>query len=45
MRFVFTTHLSTFGSNVFLGPKIMNYEYVDLRKVIQFYVVKMMDAK
>jgi len=36
----FTTHLNTFGSNILLTLKTMNFEYVALRKVIHFYVIK-----
>jgi hypothetical protein len=52
MKFIFMTYLNAFGSNVFLAPKVMNFEDVDLikailfiyLKVIHFYVVKSMNA-
>jgi hypothetical protein len=33
-----------YGSNVLLDLKIMNFEYVISKKLIQFYVIKMMHA-
>lgn len=36
----FTTHLSIFGSNLFLALKLINFEDVNLTKVIYFYVGK-----
>jgi hypothetical protein len=44
MKFVFITHLSTFGSNVFLTLKIMGFENVALIKVVHIYVIKGMNA-
>jgi hypothetical protein len=44
VKFIFTTHLNTFGSNTFLALKIMNYEYVVLTKVIHLCVVKNMNS-
>jgi hypothetical protein len=52
MKFIFMTYLNAFASNVFLAPKVMNFEDVDLIKVIlfihfkviHFYVVKIMNA-
>jgi hypothetical protein len=44
MKFMFTTHLDTFGSNMFLALKIMNFENAVLTKVIHFYVIKNMNA-
>jgi hypothetical protein len=41
---VFTTHLKTIGSNLFLALKIMKFEDVCLAKLIHFCVVKNMDA-
>ncbi len=40
MKFIFTTHFNTFGSNILLTLKTMNFEYVALTKVIHFYVIK-----
>jgi len=34
MKIVFITHLSTFGSKVFLTLKIMDFENVTLTKVV-----------
>jgi len=36
--------LSTFGSNVFLTLKIMDFENVTLTKVIHIYVINDMNA-
>ncbi len=44
MKIVYITNLSTFGSNVLLTLKIMNFENVALTKVIQIYVVEGMNA-
>jgi hypothetical protein len=44
MKFVFITHLSTFGSNMFLTLKIMGFENVALIKVVHIYVIKGMNA-
>jgi hypothetical protein len=38
VKFIFITHLSAFGSNMFLAMKIMNFENV------LFKVIKNMDA-
>jgi hypothetical protein len=40
MKFIFTTHLNTFGANMFSALKIMNFEDVVLTKVIHVYVIK-----
>jgi len=40
MKFFFITHLSTFGSKVFLTLKIMDFESVDLTKVVHIYVIE-----
>jgi hypothetical protein len=40
----FITHLSTFGSNVFLTLKIMDFESVALTKVVHIYVIEGMNA-
>jgi hypothetical protein len=38
MKFVFITHLSTFGSKMLLTLKIMDFENVALTKVIHIYI-------
>jgi hypothetical protein len=40
LKIKFTTHLSIFGSNLFLALKLINFEDVHLTKVIHFYVGK-----
>jgi hypothetical protein len=45
MKIVSITHLSTFGSKVFLTLKIMDVENVVLTKVVHMYVIEGMDAK
>jgi hypothetical protein len=44
MKIVFTTHLNTFGSKVFLTLKIMDFQNVALTKVVHIYVIKGMNA-
>jgi len=44
MKINFITDLSTFGSNVLLTLKIMNFENVALTKVVHIYVIKGMNA-
>jgi hypothetical protein len=45
MKIVFITHLSTFGSKVFLTLKIMDFENVALTKSCSYiYVIKGMNA-
>jgi len=44
MKFVFITHLSTFGSTMFLTLKIMDFENVILTKVVHIYVIEGMNA-
>jgi len=44
MKIIFITDLSTFGSNMPLTLKIMNFENVALTKVIHISVVKGMNA-
>jgi hypothetical protein len=39
MKINFLIDLSTFGSNVFLTLKIMNFENVTLTKVVHIYVI------
>jgi hypothetical protein len=43
-KFVFITHLNTFGSKVFLTLKFMDFENVILTKVIHIYVREGMNA-
>jgi hypothetical protein len=38
IKFIFITHLSTFGSKVFLILKIMDFESVALTKVVHIYI-------
>ncbi len=42
--FFYITNLSTFGSNVLLTLKIMDFENVALTKVVPIYVIKGMNA-
>jgi hypothetical protein len=42
MKIMFITHLSTFGSKVFLTLKIMDFENVFLTKVVHIYVIESM---
>jgi hypothetical protein len=44
MKFVFITHLNTFGSKMFLTLKIMDFENVALTKVVHIYVIEGMNA-
>jgi len=44
MKIIFITHLSTFGSKVFLTLKIMKFENAYLTKVVHIYVVEGMNA-
>ncbi len=44
MKFFYITNLSTFGSNMFLTLKIMDFENVALTKVVNIYVIEGMDA-
>jgi hypothetical protein len=44
MKFVFITHLSTFGSKMFLTLKIMDFESVIVTKVVHIYVIEGMNA-
>jgi hypothetical protein len=44
MKFVFITHLSTFGSKVLLTLKIMDFESVALTKVVHICVIETMNA-
>jgi hypothetical protein len=40
MKIVFITHLSTFGSKMFLTLKIMDFENVALTNVVHIYVIE-----
>ncbi len=44
MKIVYITNLSTFGSNVFLTLKIMDFEIMALTKVVHIYVIEGMNA-
>jgi hypothetical protein len=44
MKINFITHLNTFESKVFLTLKIMDFESVDLTKVVNIYVIEGMNA-
>jgi hypothetical protein len=44
MKIIFITHLNTFGSNVLLTLKIMDFENVASIKVVHIYVIEGMDA-
>jgi hypothetical protein len=44
VKIVFITDLSTFGSNVFLTLKIMDFENVTLIKVVHIYMIEGMHA-
>ncbi len=44
MEIVFITHLSIFGSKVFLTLKIIDFENVSLTKVAHIYVIEGMNA-
>jgi hypothetical protein len=44
MKILLITHLSTFGSKVFLKLKIMDFENVALTKVIFICVIKGMNT-
>jgi hypothetical protein len=44
MKIDFITHLSTFGSKVFLTLKITDFENVVLTKVVHIYVIEGMSA-
>jgi len=44
MNICFITHLSTFGSKLFLTLKIMDLKNVALTKVVHIYVIKVMSA-
>jgi hypothetical protein len=43
-KFTLSTCLNTFGSNIFLVQKIVNFEDVTLTKIIHFYVIKNINA-
>jgi hypothetical protein len=44
MKVIFVTNLSTFGSNVLLTLKTMDFENVALTKIVHIHVIKGMNA-
>jgi hypothetical protein len=44
MKIVFITNLNTFGSNVLLTLKIMDFRNMALTKVVHIYVIEGMNA-
>ncbi len=40
MKIIFITHLSTFGSKMFLTLKTIDFENVPLTKVVHIYVIE-----
>jgi hypothetical protein len=44
MKIIFISHLLTFDSKMFLMLKIMDFENVNLIKVVYIYVIKGMNA-
>jgi hypothetical protein len=44
MKIIFISHLLTFDSKVFLMLKIMDFENVNLIKVVPIYMIKSMNA-
>jgi hypothetical protein len=40
MKIIFITHLSKFGSKIFLTLKIIDFENVALIKVVHIYVIE-----
>jgi hypothetical protein len=44
MKMNFIANLSTFGSNMFLTLKIMDFENATLTKVVHIYVIEGMNA-
>ncbi len=44
MKIVYITNFSTFGSNMFLTLKIMDFENVASTKVVHIYVIEGMNA-
>ncbi len=45
IKIMYITNLNTFGSNVFLTLKIMDFEILALTKVVHIYVIKGMNAQ
>jgi hypothetical protein len=43
-EFIFITDLNTFGSNMVLTLKIMDFENVAITKVVHIYVIEGMNA-
>jgi hypothetical protein len=44
MKIIFIFHLLTFDSKMFLMLKVMDFENVDLIKIVHIYVIKGMNA-
>jgi hypothetical protein len=44
IKIIFIMDLSTFGSNMFLTMKIMDFENVALTKTIHIYMIKGLNA-
>jgi len=44
MKIIFITNLNTFGSNVLLTLKIMDFRNMALTKVVHIYVIEGMNA-
>jgi hypothetical protein len=44
MKIIFIIDLNTFGSNMFLTLKIMDFQNMALTKVIHIYVIEGMNA-
>jgi hypothetical protein len=44
MKIIFITNLNTFGSNMLLTLKIMDFQNMALTKVIHIYVIEGMNA-
>jgi len=44
MKIIFITNLNSFGSNMLLTLKIMDFENVALAKVVHIYVIEGMNA-
>jgi hypothetical protein len=44
MRIFFITNLNTFGSNMLLALKSVDFENVTLTKIVHIYVIEGLDA-
>jgi len=44
MKFFYVTNFNTFGSNMLLTLKIMDFENVTLTKVVHIYVIEGMNS-